>query len=61
MATDINRGTGGVSLPSDLSQEIWANTAESSVVMAASRQIALPGSGVTVHSITGEPLSLIHI
>ena len=52
---DISRGTSGVALPSDLSQEIWGNVVENSVVMAASRQIALPGSGVTVHSITGEP------
>jgi HK97 family phage major capsid protein len=52
---DISRATTGVSLPSDLSSEIWGNVVESSVVMAATRQIALPGSGVTVHSITGEP------
>ena len=52
---DISRATSGVSLPSDLSQEIWGNVVESSVVMAATRRITLPGSGVTVHSITGEP------
>ena len=52
---DISRGTSGVSLPSDLSQDIWGNTVEASVVMAAARRINLPGSGVTVHSITGEP------
>lgn len=54
---DISRSTTGVSLPSDLSQEIWGNTVEASVVMAATRQIALPGSGVTVHSVTGEPVA----
>lgn len=54
---DISRGTSGVSLPADLSQEIWGNTVESSVVMSATRQITLPGSGVTVHSITGEPVA----
>lgn len=52
---DISRATTGVSLPSDLSQEIWGSVVESSVVMAATRRVALPGSGVTIHSITGEP------
>lgn len=52
---DISRATTGVSLPSELSSEIWGNVVESSVVMAATRRITLPGSGVTVHSITGEP------
>src|SRR5699024_11388901 len=52
---DISRGTTGVSLPKELASEIWGNTVENSVVMSATRQIALPGSGVTVHNITGEP------
>ncbi len=52
---DISRGTTGVSLPKELSSEIWGATVENSVVMSVTRQIALPGSGVTVHSITGEP------
>lgn len=54
---DISRDTSGVSLPEELSSEIWANTTESSVVMSVARQIGLPGSGVTVHSITGEPVA----
>lgn len=54
---DISRGTSGVSLPADLSAEIWGSTVENSVVMAATRRITLPGSGVTVHSITGEPVA----
>lgn len=54
---DISRQTTGVSLPSELSSEIWANAVEASLIMSVSRQIALPGSGVTVHSITGEPVA----
>lgn len=54
---DVSRATSGVSLPSDLSSEIWGNAIERSVYMTAARQIALPGSGVTVHSITGEPVA----
>ena len=54
---DISRGTSGVSLPTELSQEIWGGAVEASVVMSASRRINLPGPGVTVHSITGEPVA----
>ena len=54
---DVSRGTSGVSLPPELAAEIWANAVESSLVMSVSRQIALPGSGVTVHSVTGEPVA----
>lgn len=52
---DISRATSGIVLPTEVSSEIWGSTIESSVFMAASRQIALPGGGVTIHSITGEP------
>jgi HK97 family phage major capsid protein len=54
---DITRQTSGVSLPSELSSEIWATTVENSLVMRVGRRIALPGSGITVHSITGEPVA----
>lgn len=54
---DISRQTTGVSLPKELSSEIWGNAVEASVVMSATRQITLPGSGITVHSVTGEPVA----
>lgn len=54
---DINRGTAGVSLPPELSAEIWGDVVEASVVMQVGRQIRLPGAGITVHSITGEPVA----
>ena len=54
---DINRTTSGISLPASVSNEIWSDTIEGSVVMSASRQIELPGSGVTIHEITGEPVA----
>lgn len=50
---DINR-TSGVALPKELSQEIWANAVEASAVMALSRQITLPGGGVSIPVITGD-------
>lgn len=51
---DINRGTTGVPLPKEISSEIWAETQEQSAVMALSRRITLPGTGVTIPIITGD-------
>lgn len=52
---DINRTTSGISLPPEISSEIWANTQEASAVMQAARQITLPGNGATIHIVTGDP------
>lgn len=55
-AIDINRGTTGVvKLPPEVSGEIWANTAEQSVVQQLVPQVALPGGGVSIPVVTGEP------
>lgn len=54
MAIDMNRGTQGVALPAEISDEIWSETIESSAVMGAARRIPLPGSGVTLPIITGD-------
>ncbi|MFE9497269.1 phage major capsid protein [Streptomyces collinus] len=51
---NIGRQTSGVSLPSELTNEIWGKTQEASAIMRLARKIDLPGSGVTVHQITGE-------
>lgn len=51
---DLNRTSTGVSLPAEVSQEIWANTIESSAVMSLARQIRLPGAGVTIPMITAD-------
>lgn len=52
---DISRATSGVLLPPQVSTEIWANTIEASAIMQSARQINLPGSGVSIPVITGEP------
>lgn len=52
---DINRTTSGVSLPREVSAEIWGNTVEQSAIMQTARQIQLPGGGATIHIVTGEP------
>lgn len=51
---DISRSTSGVNLPEQVASEIWSSAQEQSAVMAVSRQISLPGSGVTIPIITGD-------
>lgn len=51
---DIKRSTSGVVLPAQVSQEIWSTTQEQSAVMAVSRQITLPGSGLSIPIVTGD-------
>lgn len=53
---DINRGTSGlIKLPAEISQEIWANTAEQSVIQTLARRIDLPAGGLQIPVITGDP------
>jgi len=54
---DINRTTSGVSLPPQVSSEIWATAQEQSAVMQLARQIQMPGSGISVATITGDPVA----
>ncbi|MDY5604394.1 phage major capsid protein [Gemmiger sp.] len=53
MAIDMNRTT--IALPGQVSSEIWQKTQGSSAVMGLARRIALPGLGVTIPVITGDP------
>ena len=53
-AININRTT-TITLPGAVSSEILQKTQESSAVMALARQIPLPGLGVTIPVITGDP------
>lgn len=54
-AIDINRGTTNVVLPEEVSAEIWGATIEDSAFMNAARRITIPGTGLKVQTITGEP------
>lgn len=55
MATiEMNRTT-SISLPGAVSGEIWQKTQEASAVMGLARRIALPGLGVTIPVILGDP------
>lgn len=57
MATDINRGTTGVHLPLELSNEIWEKARQSSAVMQLATKMPLSGSGKSVPLITGDPVA----
>ena len=56
MAIDVNRGTTGVlALPKELSQTIWQESESLSVVQSLSPRMELPGGGVDIPIITGDP------
>src|SRR3954471_21729016 len=54
---NINRTTAGISLPPAVSAEIWAGAETVSAAMTLARKITLPGSGVSVPIVTGEPVA----
>ncbi len=54
MAVDMNRTT-SIALPSAVSGDILQKTQEGSAVMALAKKITLPGLGLTVPVITGDP------
>lgn len=51
--TPTNRSS--ITLPTDLSQEILEKARGDSVVMRLARQMALPGRGLTIPVVTGDP------
>jgi HK97 family phage major capsid protein len=55
MPVDVYRGTTGVVLPAQVSNQIWQGTQEQSGVMRAATPIPLPGEGIQVPIITGDP------
>jgi HK97 family phage major capsid protein len=57
MPVDINRGTTNVPLPKQISGEIWSNVLEASTIMQVSQTLPLPGAGLTIPMITGEPVA----
>lgn len=52
---DINRGTSGLTLPQEMSNEIIAKTLDQSAVMQLARRVELPGRGLSIPVVTGEP------
>lgn len=54
---DINRGTSGLVMTPEMSNEIIAKAVEQSAVMQLAERITLPGSGLSIPVITGEPIA----
>ena len=54
---DVNRGTSGLTLTPEQSNEIIAKTIEQSAVMQLAERITLPGRGLSIPVITGEPVA----
>lgn len=52
--TDINR-TSSIVLPSDVSSEILQKAQEESAIMRLAKRVNLPGRGLTIPVITGDP------
>lgn len=52
---DVNRSTTGVALPSVLVDTVIQGISEGSAVMQLANRMVIPGSGVTMNVITGDP------
>ena len=52
---DVNRSTTGVALPSVLVDTVIQGITENSAVMSLANRMVIPGSGVTMNVITGDP------
>lgn len=52
---DINRTTNSMALPPEISNEILQKTQQESAIMRLARKVALPGRGLTIPVITGDP------
>jgi HK97 family phage major capsid protein len=50
-----NRSTSGVNVPTDVSSDIWQAFQETSAVAQLATNMPLPGNGVTLDIITGDP------
>lgn len=53
MAEGINKAS--INLPASVADEIWAKTLENSAVMQLAQRIELPGNGLSIPVVTGEP------
>lgn len=51
----INTNRTNISLPTDVSNEILQKTQDDSAIMQLARKVALPGRGLTIPMITGDP------
>lgn len=57
MAIDSMVTTKSITLPESVSNEIWQKAQEASVVMSLAQAITLPGNGLTIPVVTGDPVA----
>lgn len=55
MATGVEINRTSITLPTDVSSEILQKTQEASAIMQLARRVTLPGRGLTIPMITGDP------
>lgn len=51
---DENRGSNSITLPAELSGEVWAKAVEQSAIMQLAERVNLPGRGVSIPVVTGD-------
>lgn len=51
---DENRGSNSMTLPVELSRDVWAQAIEQSAIMQLAQRIDLPGRGIAVPVVTGD-------
>lgn len=54
---DINRASNGLMLTPEQSGEIFAKAVEQSAIMQLAERVSLPGSGLSIPVITGDPIA----
>lgn len=59
VAHDIYRGTSGITLPTELSDEIFQKAIGESAIMRLAERVYLPGRGLSIPVITGDPIAQV--
>lgn len=52
---NMNRASYGVALPPEMANEVWQNAIEQSAIMQLAQRVQLPGTGVEIPVLIGDP------
>lgn len=55
-AIDVNRGTTGITLPQEMRDDFITSMTEGSAVMQLANRMTIPGAGVKMNIVTGDPV-----
>lgn len=55
-AIDVNRGTSGIALPQGMRDDFITSMTEGSAVMQLANRMTIPGAGVKMNIVTGDPV-----